>query len=166
MPAKATPAVEVPPSTIGGASAAPVSPSSASDWVDQARGQVVVQLGGRKQRYVQAGDAGAGGRQRCLRLPTQVAQPVCESEQPCRNGRSQQDATAWAHPAALIGEHVEEEDAEQRDHSADPGQRSQPEEIGQVELATLPADTRAGGGRLTLEPARPRGSGRPRRGPR
>ena len=95
-----------------------------------------------------------------------MSQPVRQAEQAGRDGGSQQHTPAGPHPAALVGEHVEEQDAEQGDHAAHPGQCPQAEEVGQVELAAIAPQAGLGRCGLALEPARPARSRRPLRGGR
>ena len=108
---------------------------------ERRRDQVVERRRG-EQRRVEAGDAGACRRDGCVRVAVAPTQPDAGADERSRGGRPEGDPRRRADPAAVDGEHEEEDDAEERHDAAGPRERTRAEQHAQVErLARWPGRT-------------------------
>ncbi len=89
----------------------------------------VVQSGGREQRCVPAGDPCSGRCERGVHRSVRAVQPEAGTEDEERSERAEADPLDGADPAAVHGEHEEEDDPQERHDPARPGERLRAEEV-------------------------------------
>jgi hypothetical protein len=90
---------------------------------------------GEEERRVAAGDAGAGGRERGVRVAVAAVEEGAAGEDQHRGDRPERDARHRPDPAAVDREHEEEDDTEHRHRAARPRERPGAEQDAQIELA-------------------------------